>query len=375
MMRNQQVLLTDGSRVLIESLAMAGGDVFIGYPITPANLLYGYGQQRFPEFFPAPDEISALQWCCGYSAVGKLPVTATSFPGFALMLESLNMAFMMELSMIIILVQRLGPSTGSATVGSQGDLLLLQGAISGGYPLPVFCPADFQDCWELGRLAVEAAIRLRTPVVLLTSKEMMMTERSLSRSTLPIFETTEHSPQIHASLNSYPFTPDLTPPFAPVGNPHYPVRLNASTHDSSGLIRNSTPEAMKNTERLRDKIVMRMNEYACFDHDVDERSRTLLVTFGISHGAVRKAVEDLRDRKIYVDRLTMKTMLPIPWSVLEMMDRYSHVFVIEENITGTLKQIIFGSRKLPHVHSIGRIGRMIAPDEICAKVVSCLNPC
>lgn len=375
MMPDQQVVITDGSRVLIESLALAGGDVFIGYPITPANLLYEYGRQRFPEFYAAPDEISALQWCCGYSAVGKMPVTATSFPGFALMLESLNMAFMMELSMIIILVQRLGPSTGSATVGSQGDLLLLQGAISGGYPLPVFCPADFQDCWELGRLAAEAAIRLRTPVVLLTSKEMMMTERSLGRSRFPIFAPIDHPAQIHSSLQSYPFTPDLTPPFAPVGNPNYPVRLNASTHDSSGLIRNSTPEAMNNTERLRDKIVMRMNDFIAFDHDSDERSQALLLTFGITHGAVRKAVADLRDRNIFVDRLTMKTILPIPQSVLEIIDHYTHIFVIEENITAALKRIIFGNLSLPHVHNIGRIGSMVSPDEICAKVESCLNPC
>ena len=71
---------------------------------------------------------------------------ATSFPGFALMLESLNMVAMMELPLVLILVQRLGPSTGSATTGAQGDLLLLRGAISGGYPLPVLCPSTVPSC-------------------------------------------------------------------------------------------------------------------------------------------------------------------------------------------------------------------------------------
>ena len=112
-------LIMDGSKLIVESLVRSGGDVFIGYPITPANLLYSYSHERFPIFFAAPDEITTLQWMCGFSSVGKFPVTATSFPGFALMLESLNMAYMMELPMLIVLAQRLGPATGSATCGAQ----------------------------------------------------------------------------------------------------------------------------------------------------------------------------------------------------------------------------------------------------------------
>ena len=123
--------LTDGSRLIIEALARAGADAFIGYPITPANLLYQYGSQRMELMLPAPDEITTMQWMSGLSITGKLPVTATSFPGFALRVESINMAYMMELPMVIILVQRLGPATGTATCGAQGDLLLLNGIISG----------------------------------------------------------------------------------------------------------------------------------------------------------------------------------------------------------------------------------------------------
>ena len=95
------MVLIDGSRVIIESLVKTGAEVFIGYPITPANLLYAYGRQRFPMFIPASDEITALQMAAGFAASGKLPVTATSFPGLALMLESINMAYMMEMPMVI----------------------------------------------------------------------------------------------------------------------------------------------------------------------------------------------------------------------------------------------------------------------------------
>jgi len=120
---------------MVESLARAGVEVFAGYPITPANLLYSYSCRRVPVALSAPDEITALQWIAGYAAAGRLCATATSFPGFALMLESVNMAYMMELPLVVVLAQRLGPATGSATCGAQGDLALLAGTISGGHPL------------------------------------------------------------------------------------------------------------------------------------------------------------------------------------------------------------------------------------------------
>ena len=131
------MIFIDGSLLVIEAMARAGAGAYIGYPITPVNRLFDGAKRRIPIALEAPDEITALQWSAGFSSTGTFPVTASAFPGFALMIESLNMSFMMEFPMVIILAQRLGPSTGSATTGGQGDLLLLRGCISGGYPLPV----------------------------------------------------------------------------------------------------------------------------------------------------------------------------------------------------------------------------------------------
>ena len=189
----QQVAYIDNSRLITESLVRAGAEVFIGYPITPANLLYLYSTQRFPVFMAAPDEITTMQWMSGYSASGKIPVTATSFPGYALMLESINMAYMMELPMVIVLIQRLGPATGTATAGAQGDLTLLNGTISGGMSLPVLSISTSQDAWEIPAKAVEMAVKLRTPVVLLTSKEEVMTMQSFDLSALPEIEKVNHT--------------------------------------------------------------------------------------------------------------------------------------------------------------------------------------
>ncbi|MDW7992897.1 MAG: hypothetical protein RMK65_12440, partial [Anaerolineae bacterium] len=107
-------VLTDGSRLIAEACVRAGADAYVGYPITPASLIFFYASRRFPIALAAPDEITALQWMAGLAAAGHLPVSATSFPGFALMVESFNMAYMMELPMLVVLAQRLGPATGTA---------------------------------------------------------------------------------------------------------------------------------------------------------------------------------------------------------------------------------------------------------------------
>lgn len=355
----------DGSRVMIEAMARAGVEVYVGYPITPANWLYAAARERFPLLFAAPDEITALQWAAGFSATGTFPITATSFPGFALMLETLNMAFMMELPMVIILAQRLGPSTGSATTGAQGDLLLLRGCISGGYPLPVLCPSDLTDCWSLAARSVETAVALRTPVILLTSKEMIMTNRNLSLSQLP--EITPVAWRFHdgpGEYRSYEADAGMVPPFLPAGNGRHQVRLNASTHDAGGLTRKTSPAAIENTERLRDKIEQRIAEYTHYQHDDEEDAATLLLTYGISSEAARDAMLTLRARGKRVALLVMKTLLPVPPQVLKIVAQYERVIIIEENLPGLLRELLYGQQGNDRVHSINRIGSMITPHEI-----------
>jgi 2-oxoglutarate ferredoxin oxidoreductase subunit alpha len=363
--------LIDGSRLVIESLARAGADTFVGYPITPANLLYAYGFRRFPVALAAPDEITALQWMSGFSACGRLPVTATSFPGFALMVESLNMAHMMELPMVIVLAQRLGPSTGSATAGAQGDLQLVHGAISGGHAYPVLCPSNLNDCWELPHLAVEMASRLRSPVVLLTSKEMLMTQREIDLLSLP--ELTPVARAFYAGnepFTAYAPADNLVPGFLPVGNDRHQVRLTASTHDRRGIHAHLAPEAMANTARLHYKAVRNLADYTRYDIDEQTGADTLVCAWDTTAAAAREAVADLRERGRAVSLLVPKTLLPIPPAYVETAGRYPKVVVAEENLTGQLRRVLFGAAGRSGVTGVNAIGSMVAPADITAAVES-----
>lgn len=360
--------LIDGSRLIIESLARAGADTFIGYPITPANSLYLYGGQRMEIMLAAPDEISTLQWMSGLSAIGRIPVTATSFPGFALMVESINMAYMMELPMVIILVQRLGPATGTATNGAQGDLLLLKGMISGGHPIPVLCTSNFEDSWTLPAKAVKIAVKLRTPVILLTSKEEVMTHKSFDLDTLPEIEKVEHK-FYDKDCEYKPYKPtDMVPDFLPLNQSRYQVRINASTHDQMGILQHSTEEALANTRRLEEKMLHRMKCHLRFDYDAQEGAENLVVAYGITASAARDAVVSMRNNGEKVSLLIPKTLLPVPDIYIEIIKPYKKIVIAEENINNQFGSLLFGINKPANIRFVGALGKMITPQQIIEEV-------
>jgi len=361
--------LIDGSRLMTEALVRAGAEVFIGYPITPANNLYLFSGKRFKTFLAAPDEITTLQWMSGFSAAGKLPVTATSFPGFALMLESINMAYMMELPMVIILVQRLGPATGTATCGAQGDITLLNGMLSGGYSIPVLSTSEANDCWEMAEQALKTAVSLRTPVILLTSKEEVMTQFSFDLDSLKEIKPVKR--KYYSSNDEFiPYKRDErgVPEFLSVSNDRHQVRYTASTHNENGILEGITAAALGNTIAIHEKIEKNMDSYLYYDQQKEESSDTLLVSYGITANAAREAAFILKNEGKPVSLLIPKTLLPIPDVYMNIMSGYNKVIIAEENHHGLYSRLLFGAKAPANIHSVNTIGRMISPDEIIEEV-------
>jgi 2-oxoglutarate ferredoxin oxidoreductase subunit alpha len=239
--------------------------------------------------------------------------------------------------------------------------------------LPVFCPSDFQDCWDLSAKAVKTALALRTPVVLLTSKEMVMTQQSFDISQLgelPALAWPEY--EVNGAYQPYAAKANQPPPFLPVGNNLHQVRLNASTHGNAGLIQKNTPEALANTKRLRDKILQRVDEYTVYDYDRQDEADILLVTYDVSTGASRQAVQQLRAKGRKVSLLCVKTLLPVAPAILEIMNSYKTCIFVEENLTGLYAEMIYGQRQNPQVRKVNKIGHMITPAEIEKEVLACL---
>lgn len=362
--------LIDGSRLIVEGAARAGAQVYSAYPITPANRIYFNAVERIPQVLKAPDEITAMQWACGISATGVIPMTATSRPGFSLMIESVEMAFMMELPVLIVIVQRLGPSTGSATTGAQGDVSLLHRMISGGYDIPTITPSSLEDCYVLSGKALSLAVQLRTPVVLLTSKEMIETERDLDVERLPEIEPARWNLYDGNDYRPYGELEDLVPRFLPLGDARNRVRLTASTHDQEGILKKASPESLNNTARLRDKIEDSIHRYNHYDLEEKENADTLLVSYGITSYAAREAVEMLDSEGVPVSLLTVKTLFPVSGELIELISAYSRVIVAEENLTGQYRRVLWGETGDDKVSGVNVLGRMLTPEEIAREITA-----
>lgn len=362
---------TDGSQLVAQGALHAGVDYFVGYPITPASGIFTE-MIRAGVGIAAPDEITALQYLIGGSACGRKAMTATSGPGFLLMTEGIGAALAMEVPLTVVLVQRLGPATGSATMNAQGDVLLAGNIVSGAFTCPVVCPSSVEECAGMTVHAVNIAEMLRVPVILLTEKEMVVGKRSvdLDRIALPEPMTRvryEGDPQ---EFRTYEHMDDFeVPHFRPVGDPEVQLRLTASTHDESGNIAALNERVRHNTERL---LITRHHGLLppCL-LDAEPGAEDMVISYGFTTYAAAEAVRRLRAAGRRVSHLTVRTLFPVlVEEIREALAGIRRVVMPEESLTGQYRKVLLGEGLLreQHVFGVNRMGRSITPEEIAAAV-------
>jgi 2-oxoglutarate/2-oxoacid ferredoxin oxidoreductase subunit alpha len=369
--------LLSGNRMTALGALDAGCRFFSGYPITPSSEIYQTMMSELPRrgglALAAPDEISALGYCVGASLAGYPTMTATSGPGWCLMVETIQYAVMTETPVVVALVQRLGPSTGGATQGAQGDVLLAEFCTSGGYTIPVFAPGDARQCYRVTRAAFRWAERLRTPVVVLSDKEVGMTLEAVETGTLEVAEPVPMRPMAEATgLAAYSCECLEEPPnFAPVGGAARVV-ATGSAHDRRGRLRKNAPEVVELLLHLEAKIAAHADELAMVEEELVPGADTLVVSYGISARAAREACRRLsrEDRsRPGVSFLQLLTLFPPPAAAIARAAvGCSRVVVVEENLTGLYARMIEPLLPGKRVVRVNRIGGMIAPAEILAAV-------
>ncbi len=196
-----------------------------------------------------------------------------------------------------------------------------------------------------------------------------MTKRSFDLSSLePIEPVARRFYEGEDRYMSYLPGEDLVPPFLPVGNDRHQVRLNSSTHDQLGILQNRSAEALANTRRLPEKIERNIGEFTFYELDEQEEAGALIVSYGATAQAAREAVVLLRSRGSKVSLLVVKTLLPIPSVCLSILERYARIIIAEENLGGTLRQLLFGQTGRRGVSGVNAIGKSIPPEEIAAEV-------
>lgn len=230
-----------GNQTIARAAVQSGCNFFAGYPITPASSILTEMVRAFTDgtavAIQTEDEISAIGQCIGASMAGARALTATSGPGISLYSENIGFAQMIEAPLVIVDVQRMGPATGGATATADGDVLFARHVTSGSYPLPVLAATDAQSAYRLTCEAFRIAEALRTPVILLSSKEIGLTRQTVDLAAVPIPTVRPRTrPSGTDAFRPYAIEHSAgVPAFLPVGDGTR-VRVTGSIHDERGLL-------------------------------------------------------------------------------------------------------------------------------------------
>jgi 2-oxoglutarate/2-oxoacid ferredoxin oxidoreductase subunit alpha len=369
-----KIKIRTGNQMIAEGALHAGCQFFAGYPITPASGIYKSMIELLPKrngvAISSPDEISALAYCVGASARGAKTMTATSGPGWSLMIETIQYALMTELPVVITVVQRLGPSTGGATQGAQGDVLFTEFCTSGGYTIPIFAPSTPQECFEVTTAAMYWAEELRTPVVVLSDKEIGMMSEDVDFNSLQSFPVNHRRMYTNGAPGSPPYrsynftSQDEVPPFSPVGG-MYKTTMTGSAHDKSGKLQKNSSETMDVLVHLQKKIEAQAEAMAIVKIDDENDADTLLISFGITARTAHDAVNAARKEGKKIRFANVISLFPIPEQQLKRAaEGVKTVMIAEENFSGQYRSVIRHLFDGKTVKGVNSIGKMITPRDI-----------
>ncbi len=321
---------------------------FGSYPITPASdILHQLsGYKNFGvRTFQAEDEIAAIGAAIGASYGGALGMTATSGPGFALKSEALGLAVMVELPLVVVDVQRAGPSTGMPTKTEQADLLHALFGRNSDSPMPVVAPATPAECFDYAIEAWRIALKYMTPVVYLSDAFLATGAEPWkipSLQDLPSIGVENHTdPQTYRPYARDPET--LARPWAVPGTPGLQHRIGGlEKQDVTGNV-SYDPENHHRMQMLRAEKVARI---AADIGDVEvygpDEGELLVLGWGSTYGAIRSAVERLQGRGRSVAHAHLRHLNPFPSNLGTVLHRYRRVLIPEINL-GQLRLLIRGT--------------------------------
>ncbi len=327
----------EGNEAISWAAYHAGCRFFAGYPITPATTVFNNMLKLLPPnggiCMQGEDEIASIGFCLGASMAGMKVMTATSGPGISLYSEQISFAIGSEIPIVIVNVQRLGPSTGSATKGADGDIQFMRWGNSGGLPVIVLAPSDIRDCYLLTRHAFNLAERFRCPVFIAANKEVAMTRETIDLERLqpPEIINRKYAP------DDRPLTPfdatvdDPTPAFLPIGSQQL-VRQTSSTHGADGYITTDSEQIAANQERLKLKLERYIDQFTFYEEITSPGADTLLITYGVTARAAKVAVNKLWKEGCPVSLLILKTLWPTPDRLIQTKSAaFKKIVVVEMN--------------------------------------------
>ncbi len=338
---NQVVMM--GNEALAYGLIAAGVRFGAGYPITPWSDIMELLRRELPKyggtFVQCEDEIASISMAIGASYGGRVAVTGSSGPGISLKTEALGWASMAEMPLIIVDVQRGGPSTGMPTNVEQSDLNIACFGGHGDSPRVVIAPSGVEDCFYTAIEAVNVARKYSTPVIILTDQgiatrieaflepDLQSLCQDLTPDLTPVAEHKPYDLQAADGITRH------VPPGTRITSGKYPV-VTGLEHDELGHPTGSSKLHVAMTAKRRNKLRKLAADLPIPQTYGPNEGQILLVGWGSTQGPLREAVDRFRAVGDAVSSLHLKYVNPLPNGLEEILKGFRHVFVVELNDEG-----------------------------------------
>ena len=364
---------------LIAASQLSGLPLFYGtYPITPASdILHELARHKHfgVRTFQAEDEIAGVGSAIGAAFAGSLAVTGSSGPGIALKSEAISMAFMMELPLIVVNVQRAGPSTGMPTKPEQSDLLFSLYGRHGESPIPVLAIASPSDAFELTIEAARIAVKYMTPVLLLSDNQVANGSEPWMLPDVSSLDPIDVAFAKHANGRNGTFLPYMRDidtfarPWALPGTPGLEHRIGGLEKEAiTGNVSYDPANHQLMTDSRAWKVANIVNDIPDLEVAGDEDADILVLGWGSTFGSIRAAARRVRLEGGKVATVHLRHLNPMPQNLGDLLHRYEKVLIPELN-TGQLRKVI-RAEYLVDAKGLNKIaGEPFKISEITEKIV------
>lgn len=366
-----QPSLMQGNEAIAEGAIAAGMRFFGGYPISPSSEIAETLARRLPQvggtFIQMEDEIASISSIIGASIVGTKSMTATSGPGFSLMQEGIGFAIMAETPVVVVNVQRLGPSSGYATAPAQGDVMQARYGTHGPHPMIALSPSTVKECFDVTVKAFNLSEKYRTLVVLLADA-LVGHLREIVALPLPgeievVNRTRPQGPP--GSVKPFAAGPDGVPAIPDFGT-GYRYHITGLFHDDTGFPSTSAPMLQAATERLVNKVEAHREEMTFVEYFRMDDAEIAVVAYGCVGRSARAAVKTARARGIKVGLVRLITIWPFPDQVIKAVaEKAPRLVVAEMNLGDVANEVRRVTRGGVHVAQVNRHdGLLITPGQV-----------
>ncbi|MBW1894005.1 MAG: 2-oxoacid:acceptor oxidoreductase subunit alpha [Deltaproteobacteria bacterium] len=360
----------NGDVACAEGAIAAGCLFFGGYPITPATEVAEHISLRLPDvggtFIQMEDEIAAMTSILGSAWTGVKSMTATSGPGFSLMMETIGLAVVTETPCVVVNVQRGGPSTGLPTQGAQSDMMQAKWGSHGDYEIIAIAPSSPQEMFDFTITAFNLSEKYRVPVFIMSDEIVgHMSEKVIIPDAKKIKTVSRPKPKGRQKKGFKPFKPgpNGVAPMPSIGE-GYNVHVTGLTHDEKGYPVMSVDTQSEMMDRLLSKIRNNLDDIIKTESYLLDDAEIVIVSYGVATRTSYTAVDEARKMGFKAGLLRLITVWPFPDALIQELAKSVKGFVTVEINMGQISREVQRcvGDKAPSYH-VGHPGGAIIPPE------------